>query len=450
MPSQKLPRFFITHSWGDADFARRLADDLRAQGLEGFFDMYSVQPGDDIVARINTGLEECDVYVPLLSVAALKSPWCDEEINAAIMLSKQRGRGGKPRIIPLLIEDCATALPPLLQHRLYINVAQVGYRAAVNELIEKGFGVTRRVPPDAQPTPALPTLPPRTWIAVGGGVIGVFVLLALIGAWIAGQSTTTLSPTRIAPVTATLALTAGATTPVAPPTNAPMSAAQRRGNDNAEMVAVPAGEFVMGNDGRYGESPQHTVFLDAFWIDKYEVTNALYKKCVDAGKCSSPSTQYFGNPRYDNHPVVYVTWNDAAGYCAWAGKRLPTEAEWEKAARGTDGRIFPWGNTFNKNYLNSAENGRGEVLAVGSFPDGASPYGAMDMAGNVWEWVADWHDAEYYSTSPARNPKGPPVGTTKVIRGGAKDVDQNSARVTLRVDPAPDTQSGTIGFRCAQ
>ncbi len=152
-----VAKFFITHSWKDVDFARCLADDLRAHGLDGFFDIYSVQPGDDIVARINRGLEECDVYIPILSAAALKSPWCDEEINAAIMLSKQRGREGRPRIIPILIEDCATALPPLLQHRLYVNFT-AGYDPALRELLEKGFGICLEVErrdreKRAEPTP---------------------------------------------------------------------------------------------------------------------------------------------------------------------------------------------------------------------------------------------------------------------------------------------------------
>jgi hypothetical protein len=137
-----VAKFFITHSSHDVDFARRLTDDLRAHGLEGFFDVYAIQPGDDIVARINKGLAECDVFVPILSFAALKSPWCDEEINAAIMLGKRPWRNGRPRIIPILIDDCVEAMPPLLQHRLYVNFVG-NYDMALNELLERGFEIDR-------------------------------------------------------------------------------------------------------------------------------------------------------------------------------------------------------------------------------------------------------------------------------------------------------------------
>ncbi|MBI3536650.1 MAG: SUMF1/EgtB/PvdO family nonheme iron enzyme, partial [Chloroflexi bacterium] len=183
-------------------------------------------------------------------------------------------------------------------------------------------------------------------------------------------------------------------------------------NKSAEMVSIPEGEFLMGsglNDtqGASDEKPQHLVYLDAFMMDKFEVTNALYKKCVDARSCARPSesksytrSSYYGNPSFDNYPVIYVSWNDADTYCKWLGKRLPTEAEWEKAARGTDGRIYPWGNSFEKNRLNSIESGRDDTTEVGIFPTGASPYGAQDMAGNVWEWVADWYDNKYYFINP--------------------------------------------------
>jgi formylglycine-generating enzyme required for sulfatase activity/tRNA A-37 threonylcarbamoyl transferase component Bud32 len=230
----------------------------------------------------------------------------------------------------------------------------------------------------------------------------------------------------------------------------------------AEMVSVLAGEFKMGSSDadRYAsddEKPQHTVYLDAFWIDKYEVTNALYKKCVDAGKCQSPNPTesysrrwYYGISKFDNYPVIYVSWNDAKAYCEWAGKRLPTEAEWEKAARGTDGRIYPWGNAFDKNRLNSSEGGRGDTTPVDSFPSGASPYGALDMAGNVWEWVADWHDSAYYTNSPRNNPKGPSSGQYRVLRGGAWNYNQYYVRAAYRIYNIPDLRNNYVGFRCAQ
>jgi formylglycine-generating enzyme required for sulfatase activity len=227
------------------------------------------------------------------------------------------------------------------------------------------------------------------------------------------------------------------------------------------MVLVPAGEFTMGSSASdsqaYGdEKPQHTVYLDAFWIDKFEVTNAQYKKCVDAGKCSAPPQRksytrdsYYGDARYDNYPVIYVPWNDANTFCAWAGKRLPTEAEWEKAARGTDGRIYPWGNTFDINKVN-AEGKVGDTTEVGAYPAGASPYGVMDMAGNVWEWVADWYAENYYASSPRNNPKGPSSGEYRVLRGGAWYTNQSYVRAAYRYYYYPVNRDFDVGFRCAQ
>ena len=163
---------------------------------------------------------------------------------------------------------------------------------------------------------------------------------------------------------------------------------------------------MMGSNPRLGgnddEKPVHAVYLDAFWIDKYEVTNAQYKKCVDWGYCVAPqknsSTRdsYYGNPQYESYPVI-VSWDQAKNFCTRAGKRLPTEAECEKAARGTGERIYPWGDTFDKNLVNSLHRGFGDTMPVGSFPNGASPYGVMDMAGNVSEWVADFYSSDYYN-----------------------------------------------------
>ena len=175
----------------------------------------------------------------------------------------------------------------------------------------------------------------------------------------------------------------------------------------------------MGSDAGLGdERPVHTVTLDAFWIDKTEVTNAMYALCVKAGNCpalaqrSSEMNQiYFGNPQFDNYPVINVSWDNANAYCKWANRQLPTEAQWEKAARGSDGRTYPWGNTApDQNRLNFG-NFVGDTTEVGKYPTGASIYGATDLVGNVWEWVADWYDGSYYGKSPPQNPTGPATGS---------------------------------------
>lgn len=262
----------------------------------------------------------------------------------------------------------------------------------------------------------------------------------------------------------TFALAACAGTPAAPaatnepePTITPAPVIPET-VDSAPMVYVPAGEFVMGGGLLPNEQPPHTVRLDPFWIDTYEVTNASYKQCVDAGACRPPAstgsneyTTYFGDPSYDNYPVNQIDWADAMQYCTWAGEQLPTEAQWEKAARGTDERIYPWGNTWDPALAHSVLDGYLNTAEVGSKPGGASPYGAMDMAGNVWEWVADWYSEEYYAVSPADNPTGPETGKVRALRGGGYGgYDAGMRTVVRRGDITPLERQTFIGFRCAK
>jgi iron(II)-dependent oxidoreductase len=242
-----------------------------------------------------------------------------------------------------------------------------------------------------------------------------------------------------------------------------------------EMVPVPAGPFLMGSDKKAdpkaypAEMPRRAVHLDAFEIDKYEVTTVQFLKFVLA-KDRAPLIDW----RYDggnfqetmvSHPVMHVSWQDAADYCAWAGKRLPTEAEWEKAARGEDGRIYPWGNqpaglsrsNFGRSGLSGPVRDRPErlmlyppIISVDKYENGVSPYGVFQMAGNVSEWVADWYDKEYYKTAPDNNPRGPEKGTQRAFRGGSWIDSTPSVRVAQRNGTEPGTKMNWLGFRCAR
>ena len=250
------------------------------------------------------------------------------------------------------------------------------------------------------------------------------------------------SPTE--PIVETPAPTRTPTKTLTPaPTELPAEITDGKG---VEMVLVPEGEFTMGSDAYSDEQPIHDVYLDTYYIDKYEVTNALYKACVDAGVCDQPIiTTDYNNSQYAQHPVVYVTWNMAKEYCEWRGARLPTEAEWEKAARGTDGRTYPWGEEIDSSFANYGGN-VGDTTSVGSYESGVSPYGAYDMAGNVWEWVADWYDAYPGNTVSNDN-----YGTTyRVLRGGSWYYDDSGVRSANRVRVNPASSSGYVGFRCSR
>ncbi len=288
----------------------------------------------------------------------------------------------------------------------------------------------------------------------------------------------TVSPTIARPDTQTGSQTPtpAATAPMLTATPSAATATRISEKDHADEIFIPAGEFIMGStdtDAKqsmaggvaFPEVPAQTVYLDGYWIDKYEVTNARYALCVADGGCKAPwhnlsytgGITYYGNPAYDNYPVIYIDWFMADAYCKWAGRRLPTESEWEKAARGTDGRRYPWGNdpiTNDKanfcdincpkahNNINY-DDGYPEIAPVGSYPAGASPYGVMDMAGNVWEWT---------STYPKVYPldsDNPELTYERIWRGGPWSNGSWWIRSSIRYRSVPKYWYNNLGFRCA-
>jgi len=569
------PRFFITHSWNDIEFAERFANDLRARGLDGFFDKYSLSPGDIVSAEIQRGLEKCDFYTPILSYAALKSPWCEEEINAAITLGKLPGRNGRPRIIPILVEDCRDQMERFnfLLARLYV-IFEKRYDEAFQEFWRGVMAAPTQdspiIPkPPLQPT-ARETAPSSSrsfvdtkpnhapnissqelerwnrdaleafllgdWARAANGferiirvqpdnrdAAGKLVeskrqlrlqdLRAVVKTFLAQESwgatlgvleeIIALDPDdtearkkfaefqqRIAAQNALSDLyqrglkafdakdwaeakryfeKVGETNPdylktreflaKLPPEFRPLPT-RITNKAGQEMILIPAGEFLMGTSDaeaqrliqEFGkgyapyvrwEQPQHSVYLDAFYISRYPVTNAEYKKF---------KTDWTIPNGKENHPVVNVNWKNAAAYCEWAGGRLPTEAEWEKAASWDDAkrikRIYPWGDAFDMNKCNSKEARIGDTTPVGKYsPKGDSFYGVGDMAGNVWEWCADWFDENYYEVSSRENPQGPASGQYRVLRGGSFGNAASDARCARRSRLLPVYLHTGIGFR---
>jgi len=264
-------------------------------------------------------------------------------------------------------------------------------------------------------------------------------------------------------------------TPVRPPAEANTGDAWTRPADGMVMVYAPAGEFLMGSDdddvdeamqlcaelaydcGREwfeAEQPAHAVALGSFWIDQTEVTNAHYRDCVEAGDCEPPHDrrsytrdEYYGTRAYDDYPVIKVSWQQARTYCEWAGARLPTEAEWEYAARGPGGFVYPWGDSPPGEALANCCGYVGDTTRAGSYPAGASWCGALDMAGNVWEWVADWYRS--YPSERQVNPAGPAYGEWRVLRGGPWGYGQYLARCAFRRTYGGVHWGENVGFRCA-
>jgi formylglycine-generating enzyme required for sulfatase activity len=394
---------FISHATQDADFAHRLADGLKQLGVPVWIAPDSIHPSEDWVEAIERGLGESSHMLVVLTPAALKSHWVKKETNVAIALEGK----GRIKILPLDVKACD--VPLLLSSYQMVSFRQ-NYDAGFAKLV--GASGLSAAPPGV-------VSPPHE------------------------------APQPVArPSTRQPRLKAQVAQPTAP--ERPIE---------PELVLIPAGEFLMGSDpekdkdARDNEQPQHKLYLPDYTMAKTPVTNAQYAAFVKAAGHEPPEHWKGGKPPQgkEDHPVVNVTWYDAMAYCKWlaeaTGKpyRLPSEAEWEKAARGTDGRIYPWGNEWDAKRCNTGEGGKVDTTPVGSYPQGASPYGLLDMAGNVWELTLSLHRPYPYQSDDGREDLS--AQGSRVLRGGSWYYSRGYARVSYRNLSVPGHFFSDVGFR---
>ena len=439
-----MTQVFISYSRKDISFINRLAADLKNAGLDIWYDVSRIAGGARWRSEIENALRNSQYVIVVLSPDSIVSEWVEREFLFSSNL--------KRKIIPIMYRACEVPL----------NYVDLNYIDVQGENYAKNFeGLLRALNVGSPPT--LPTSQAgksrSRWntasVALIGG--GGLLLVVLVGLVLMKGFLAAAPPVP--------------TSSGAGPFSEPGGITDARG---VRMVLVPAGEFTMGSRGVEtalaecqtldpscdqtwfeDELTPHSVTLDAFYIDVYEVTNSQYAACVDSGICLLPTdttsdsrSSYYGNAAFEDYPVIFVDWNMANTYCSWRSARLPTEAEWEKAARGTDERTYPWGEEIDDTRANY-NNNIGDTSRVGSYESNKSPYGLYDMAGNVWEWVADYYSDTYYSNSPSLNPPGPESGSERVLRGGSWYDPAYLNRTTTRLKQVEPVDNN-YGFRCAK
>ena len=471
-----MGHIFISYSHKDTDYAHKLADTLRSDGFDVWIDA-RIDYGSQWPHEIQKQLDSCDAFILIMTPRSFASEWVQSEL--------QRAKRKLKPIFPLLREGDEPWLS--VESTQYYdvrkgNVPDARFYSAIRHVVSRNEdGAAIQMPTqDAKKSP-------RNRSSVGSPKIRILALIAIIGAgatllaviipliWSGiSQNIPSSSASDETPASSVYSPTEPGDAPatgISP--NTSLDSANFTDPGGVEMRLVPEGEFTMGINADNGlaecrkyssncdrgnyedEEPPHAVSLNAFYIDTYEVTNSLYAGCVDDGFCQLPTrtssetrVSYFGNPEFDNFPVIFVDWNMANTFCYWRDARLPTEAEWEKAARGTDERTYPWGNEVDESQANY-NNSIGDTAEAGNYDSGISLYGVYDMAGNVWEWVADYYSYTYYQDSPFENPLGPGSGVEHVLRGGSWFDTADLIRTTVRL-MEPNLVDNNFGFRCAR
>ena len=454
-----MAQVFISYSRKDLAFVNALASDLKKAGLDVWYDVSGIGGGSRWRIEIEKALKESQYVVVVLSPDSVTSEWVEREFLFSSNL--------KRKIIPLMYRHCD--LPLNYVDLNYIDVQGENYARNFGSLLKALDidGVSSALP---SPSPTQPSPSKSRTVNIPLIGLGVIVVIVLIASPIIKKA---LSPEPSPPV---LTETTQAPPPGSPasPTSKPLESIPSptdvlqstatslpiEVSGIEGMVLVPEGIFTMGSDDHdFMERPAHTVYLDAYYIDQYEVTNKQYMACVAEKKCDWPAdissktrASYYGNSEFDDYPVVYVSWDMARTYCSWRGARLPTEAEWEKAARGTESRSYPWGEAIPDCSKANYNACGGDTVKVGSFKSGKSSYDVYDLAGNVWEWVADWYQEYYYSTlgTNTANPPGPATRSERVIRGGSWTNTPKSISTTIRNSSDPSKIYNIVGFRCAR
>jgi formylglycine-generating enzyme required for sulfatase activity len=436
-----------------------------------WYDLSGLEGGSRWNQEIEDAIGASQYFIVVLSPNSIVSTWVKEEILYA--------RGLERKIVPLLYKPCV--IPLGLNTLNYVNVQGANYQQNYQEILRAlGIERSKREAAEKARLAARKAILEKIFSNISSafqrllsdsrpilrfiGMIIIATILFWAGSWAIPKFVALipapLSPTMTPKPSSTPLIPTKIITPINAMTLAALPA-EIVDDNGVTMHLIPAGEFTMGSEsGATDEKPVHQVYLNAFYMDIYEVTNAAYNSCVDAGYCTLPKnissdtrSDYYNTAVYNDFPVINVDWNQAKAYCEWRSANLPTEAQWEKAARGTEIRVYPWGDNISCSYANHYEaftecDSNADTTRVGSYEDGKSQYGIYDLAGNVWEWTADWYLGTYYQNSSSSNPQGPETGQYRVLRGGSWRNGSDDIRSTRRFSAATDNFGEVFGFRC--